>query len=90
MFVASKLYIVHLVPLSSNGAPANPPEVKVANVRVRYTIKAMTDLNVGSAVKTFVIENKGNVAMQGSAALLTRRQMEGGRRFGHFGCRRGQ
>ena len=61
-FVANKLYVVRLVPLSSNPAPKNQPEVKVANVRVRYTVKAMTELNVGSAVKTFDIENKGNVS----------------------------
>ena len=63
--VASKLYVVHLVPLSSNRAPTNQPEVKVANVRVRYAIKAMTELNVGSAVKTFEIENQGNVPCKG-------------------------
>jgi hypothetical protein len=63
--VANKLYIVHLVPLSSNHAPTNQPEVKVANVRVRYAIKALTELNVGSAVKTFEIENKGNVPCKG-------------------------
>jgi hypothetical protein len=33
----------------------------VANVRVRYTVKSMSEVNVGSAVKTFEIENKGNV-----------------------------
>jgi hypothetical protein len=60
--VSSKLYVVHLAPTSSKPAPKNQPEVKVANVRVRYTIKAQTELNVGSAVKTFEIENKGNVS----------------------------
>jgi len=64
-FVSNKLYVVHLVPLSSNLASKNQPEVKVANVRVRYTVKAMTELNVGSAVKTFEIENKGNVPCKG-------------------------
>jgi hypothetical protein len=64
-FVNNRLYIVHLVPLSSNTAPEHQPEVKVANVRVRYTVKAMTELNVGSAVKVFEIENKGNVACKG-------------------------
>jgi hypothetical protein len=60
-FVSNRLYVVHLAPLSSTAAPDNKPQVKVANVRVRYTVKALTDLNVGSAVKTFEIENKGNV-----------------------------
>jgi len=59
--VSNKLYIVRLVPLTGRSAPQNQPEVKVANVRVRYAVKGMTELNVGSAVKTFEIENKGNV-----------------------------
>jgi hypothetical protein len=64
-FVGNKLYIVHLIPLSSKIAPSNQPQVKITNVRIRYTIKAMTELNVGSAVKTFEIENKGDVPCQG-------------------------
>jgi hypothetical protein len=60
-YVSNKLYVVHLVPLSSNPATASQPQVKVANVRVRYTVKTMTEVNVGSAVKTFEVENKGNV-----------------------------
>jgi hypothetical protein len=64
-FVGNKLYIVHLVPLSAKVAPSNQPRTQVTNVRIRYTIKAMTDLNVGSAVKTFEIENKGDVPCQG-------------------------
>src|SRR5579863_3642383 len=64
-YVTSQLYVVHLVPRSANPAPRNQPEVKVTNIRVRYTAKAQTDLNVGSAVKTFEIENKGNVPCKG-------------------------
>jgi len=64
-FVGNKLYIVHLIPLSSKIAPSNQPQVKITNVRIRYTIKAMTELNVGSAVKTFEVENKGDVPCQG-------------------------
>lgn len=60
-FVGNKLYIVHLVPLSSGPTPQGQPPVKLTNVRVRYTDEAMTVLNVGSAVKTFEIQNKGNV-----------------------------
>jgi hypothetical protein len=63
--VANKIYVVHMIPLSSNPAPKNHPDVKVANVRVRYTVKAMTELNVGSEVKTFQVENKGNVPCKG-------------------------
>jgi hypothetical protein len=37
----------------------------VGNVRVRYSIKAQTEINVGSAVQTFEVENKGNVPCKG-------------------------
>jgi hypothetical protein len=66
-FVTSKLYVVHLVPLTSNTAPENKPDVKVANVRIRYTVKALTQLNVGSAAKIFEIHNKGNVPCKGES-----------------------
>ena len=64
-FVSNRLYVVRLVPLSNTAAQNNKPQVKVANVRVRYTVKAMTEVNVGSAVKTFEIENQGNVPCKG-------------------------
>ena len=64
-YVTNQLYVVHLVPLSNSPAPQNRPAVKVANVRVRYTVKFKTELNVGSAVKTFEIVNKGNVPCKG-------------------------
>lgn len=60
-YVGNQLYIVHLVPFDSKPATSDQPAVKVGNVRVRYTVKAQTELNVGSAVKTFEVENKGNV-----------------------------
>jgi hypothetical protein len=65
-YVGDKLYIVHMIPLSSD-APVSPkqPQVKVGGVRVRYSIKAMTELNVGSVVKAFQIENSGNVPCKG-------------------------
>jgi hypothetical protein len=66
-FVGSQLYVVHLVPVASKGETANQPKLKVANIRVRYTVKAMTEVNVGSAVKTFEIENKGNVPCKGQS-----------------------
>ena len=64
-FVGDKLYVVHLVPLSTKITASNQPRFKVSNIRIRYTIKAMTDLNVGSAAKTFEVENKGNVPCNG-------------------------
>lgn len=60
-YVGNQLYVVHLVPLESNHPLKDQPAVKVSNVRIRYTVKGMTELNVGSAVKTFEVQNKGNV-----------------------------
>ena len=63
--VGDKLYIVQMLPLSSGAPSPIRPEVKVGNVRVRYSGRVMTELNVGSAVQTFQIENKGNVPCKG-------------------------
>ncbi|MGA9528761.1 MAG: hypothetical protein WBS24_11650 [Terriglobales bacterium] len=63
--VSNKLYVVHLVPLSTHPAIQNQPRVRIANVRVRYTSQTMTEVNVGSSVKTFEIVNKGNVPCNG-------------------------
>lgn len=64
-FAGDKLYIVHLVPLSRNAEASNRPTITVGNVRVRYSIQAMRTVDVGSAVKTFQVENVGNIPCQG-------------------------
>jgi hypothetical protein len=65
-FVGDKLYIAHMAALpEKTEAPPGKPEIKVSNVHVRYSIKNMTEINIGSAVKTFEIENKGNVPCKG-------------------------
>jgi hypothetical protein len=65
-FVSNKIYVVHLVPLSNSAATINQAaQVQVTNIRVRYTVRSMTELNVGSAVKTFQVENRGNVPCNG-------------------------
>jgi hypothetical protein len=65
-FVRNQLYIVHLVPLSKSAESApNPAAIAVANIRVRYSVKAMRTVNIGSAVKTFQVENVGNIACKG-------------------------
>jgi hypothetical protein len=64
-FVGDKLYIVHMLPIPRAASSATRPMVKVANVRVRYSGRVMTEFNIGSAVKTFQIENKGNVPCRG-------------------------
>jgi hypothetical protein len=64
-FVHDGLYVVHLVPLTNEATPQNQPLVRVTNVRVRFTVEAMTELNVGSAATTFEIKNTGNVPCKG-------------------------
>jgi hypothetical protein len=65
-YVADKLYIAQMVPLAESiPTPANRPATTVSNLRVRYSIKAMTAVNIGSAVETFQVQNTGNVLCKG-------------------------
>jgi hypothetical protein len=65
-YVADKLYIAQMVPVvESTPKPDNRPATIVANLRVRYSIKATTAVNIGSAVKTFQVQNTGNVPCKG-------------------------
>jgi hypothetical protein len=64
--VSDKIYVVRMVPTPSPiQADPDHPEVLVANVRVRYTIKVTTATNIGTAVKTFQVANRGNVPCDG-------------------------
>jgi hypothetical protein len=62
----NQLYVAAMTPLVpvAAKAPARParlPATTVSNIRVRYTINTRTQTNVGSAVRTFQVVNKGNV-----------------------------
>lgn len=59
-----EIYVAHLAPIRPD-APSGGPEVTVSGVSVRYSITTTTAVNVGSAVKTFEVVNKGNVSCQG-------------------------
>jgi hypothetical protein len=61
-FIGNKLYIVHLDPVTIPALNDGRPPVVIGNVTIRYTVKTTIDANIGSEVKTFQIENKGNVA----------------------------
>jgi hypothetical protein len=65
-FVANKIYIARMLPVhtQSHSEPEHP-DVVVANVRVRYSVKTTTEADVGSAVKTFQVVNAGNVPCNG-------------------------
>lgn len=65
-FVGDKLYIIHLAPLSPQAVRAQEQQqTKVGNVRVRFSIKNQTEVNIGSAAQTFEIQNKGNIPCKG-------------------------
>jgi hypothetical protein len=60
-FVGDKLYIARMVPVSQPTiAESHRPEVSVSNARIRYSMKATTEANVGGTVKTFQVANTGN------------------------------
>src|ERR1039457_3204778 len=59
--VGDKIYIARMVPLrQETNAEPHHPAVAVSNARVRYSVKATTEADVGSAVKTFEVANTGN------------------------------
>lgn len=62
LVVDDKLYVVPMALLPEQQKPGpTGKESVVSNIRVRYTINSRTEKNVGSAVKTFQVVNKGNV-----------------------------
>jgi len=62
------LYIAKLIPLREEPKhDENRPGLTVNNLMVRYAVKATTEANVGSAVRTFEVQNKGNVPCNGQS-----------------------
>jgi len=65
-FVGDKIYIARLAPLPrKTRTESDHPEIAVGNVLVRYSMKTTTAANIGSAVKTFQVENSANVPCHG-------------------------
>jgi hypothetical protein len=65
-FVGDQLYVTQLTPRPRPPVTAaRGPEKTVGNIKVRYSIKNFTVISVGSAVKTFQVENRGNVPCRG-------------------------
>jgi hypothetical protein len=65
-FVGDQLYVTHLTPRPRPPMTgAKGPETTVGNLKVRYSIKNFTVISVGSAVKTFQVENRGNIPCRG-------------------------
>jgi hypothetical protein len=65
-FVSDKIYIARMVPIHhATRVESGHPNIGIANVRVRYSVKATTEADVGSAVKTFEVVNTGNILCKG-------------------------
>jgi hypothetical protein len=61
------LYVIRMEPLvrESGAAPTSTKPSKITNVRVRYSFKNQTTINVGSVAKQFEVVNTGNVPCKG-------------------------
>jgi len=65
-YVADKIYIARMVPIPHKvHVDDGHADAGIANVRVRYSVKATTEADIGSAVKTFEVVNAGNVLCKG-------------------------
>jgi hypothetical protein len=61
--LAEKLAVVRMTPLHGEvEAKLNEAEIVVGNVMVRYSTEGTKTENIGSAVKTFQVENQANVS----------------------------
>lgn len=61
-----QIYIARLVPVSREiRAKASGPEVPIADVRVRYSVKTLTTAEIGSVAKPFEVSNKNGVRCHG-------------------------
>lgn len=57
-----ELYVAAMTPTGPEESETpKGPLIAVSNIRVRYTVNLHSDENIGSAVRTFQVVNKGNV-----------------------------
>lgn len=58
-----ELYVAHMQPIAPEKQPEpdHQPQTLISNIRVRYSVKTTTEVNVGSAVRTLQVTNKGNI-----------------------------
>jgi hypothetical protein len=59
-FISDKIYVAQMVPINQDTTSETRPRSMVSNTRIRYSVKAVTEANIGSAVKTFQVVNTGN------------------------------
>lgn len=60
--IAGRIYIARMAPLLAPIATkASQPLTAVTNIRIRYTTNSESKINIGTAVRTFQVNNVGNV-----------------------------
>ena len=59
-FIADKIYVARMTPLRQETVAQTHNDTAVSNPRIRYSVKATTEANIGSTVKTFQVVNVGN------------------------------
>lgn len=63
--LSDKIYIARLAPVSTEASSkSNGSEIAITDVRLRYTTKTTSSVNVGSFAKTFEVANTGGVPCQ--------------------------
>jgi hypothetical protein len=60
-FIGDKVYIARMVPVRQETVSDAHSASFVSNARIRYSVKATTEANIGTAVKTFEVVNDGNM-----------------------------
>jgi hypothetical protein len=61
-----QIYLAHMLPISNEiRIETHGPEVVITDVRVRYSVKTTTTVNIGSLAKTFEVVNKNGVPCLG-------------------------
>lgn len=60
-FIGDKLYIARMMPLHQETVAESHTDWPVSNTRIRYSVKATAEADIGGAVKTFQVVNKGNM-----------------------------
>ena len=61
-FISDRLVVARMTPIADLAGPATTlAQSTVTNIKIRYTVKTSTVVNVGSTLKTFHVVNSGNV-----------------------------
>jgi hypothetical protein len=65
---AKETYVAAMIPLPEQAETnSDIPQSVVSNIRLRYTVNSQSEENIGSAVKTFQVVNRGDVPCNGQA-----------------------